>query len=717
MNSKNLHAICALAMLLPVAVFAAEEQPGPRAVMLNPNPQPVRSVELDGDATLVYPATTTSAPFPVLPGTTVTFTWDHGTNAKGYYLRVSTTPNTAGFSDAYTTGTSRTVTGIPCDGSTIYTTLWTDRPGSGLTTTPSTAQFNAPTNCGPDPRAVIASPAPGLSLVGNSATFSWSAVSGALNYTLEVGSTLGGSNFAAGLVNGTSKAVTGLPCDGSTIFARLWTQTSGGNLSPIDFYYKASTTCNLPTQAQLLSPAPLSVLPSQMVDFTWSSALNAQKYWLDVGAVMGQGTFSAGEVFGNSKTSPIGCVNPEVWVRLWTNISGIWQTPLDYKFSSPITCTASAIGRLTTPVPGTTLTGSTITFGWSAGTTALDYWLDIGTGLGQGNIFGGVVAGTSKQVTNIPCTGQTIHARLWTRTSQGYQAPLDYTYTANNGSGSCTNGRAQITSPVPGSVLTTPIQTFTWSAGVGASDYWLDIGTALGQGNISAGVVAATSKQVTVVPCNNVTIYARLWTRIAGAWQAPLDYSYTCNGTDPRAQITAPTPGSTLSLTTQTFAWSAGTGALDYWLDVGTALGQGNISAGVLAATSKQVSNIPCVNTPIFVRLWTRTASGYLAPIDYTYTCNGNDPRAQLTSPAAGTKLPGTTTTFTWTAGTGAQDYWLDVGTIQGSGDISGAVVNGTSKQVSGIPNTGSGPIWVRLWTRIGGVWQTPFDYQFIRPN
>jgi hypothetical protein len=687
--------------------------------MLNTNPQPVRAIEGDGDATLVYPAPAASAPFTRLPGTTVTFTWDHGTNARGYFMAVATAPGgVLGFSNAYTSGTSRTVTGIPCDGSSIYVTLWTDRTGLGFTTTPPVVRYDGPTNCAADPRAVIASPAPGLSFVGNSATFSWDAVSGAVNYTLEVGSTLGGNNFAAGLVNGTSKTVTGLPCDGSTVFARLWTQTGSGNLSPIDFYYKASTSCNLPTQAKLLSPAPNSTLPSQSVTFTWSSALNAQDYWLDVGSAVGQGNFSAGVVTGNSKTAPIGCINPEVYVRLWTRVAGVWQPPLDYQFLSPLSCLVSEIGQINSPAPGSTLSGSTITFGWTAGSAALDYWLDIGTAQGQGNIYGGVVAATSKQVSNIPCNGQTIHARLWTRTSLGYQTPRDYTYTANNGSGACSDGRGQITTPVPGSVLTSTITTFNWSAGTNAQDYWLDVGTVLGQGNVFGGVVAGLSRQVSNIPCTNVPIFVRLWTRVGGVWQLPLDYSYTCNGSDPRGQITTPTPGSTLTSTTQTFNWTTGQNATEYWLDVGTAAGLGNVSAGAVTATSKQVTNIPCLNTPIFVRLWTKSGGNYQSPIDYTYTCNGGDVRAQLTAPSAGgTQLPGTTTTFTWTAGTGAQDYWLDVGTAQGSGNISSGVVTGTSKQVTGIPNGAGATIWVRLWTRIGGVWQTPIDYPFVRPN
>ena len=45
-------------------------------------------------------------------------------------------------------------------------------------------------------------------------------------------------------------------------------------------------------------------------------------------------------------------------------------------------------------------------------------------------------------------------------------------------------------------------------------------------------------------------------------------------------------------------------------------------------------------------------------------------------------------------------------------GSIFGGIVSATSKQVTGIP---TGTIWVRLWTRIGNVWQPPLDYSFTR--
>src|SRR5204862_473488 len=61
---------------------------------------------------------------------------------------------------------------------------------------------------------------------------------------------------------------------------------------------------------------------------------------------------------------------------------------------------------------------------------ATAYRLDVGTGQGQGNIFGQVVGlATSQTVNNIPTTGATIYVRLSTQINGAFQFN-DYTYTS-----------------------------------------------------------------------------------------------------------------------------------------------------------------------------------------------------------------------------------------------------------------------------------------------
>ncbi len=176
--------------------------------------------------------------------------------------------------------------------------------------------------------------------------------------------------------------------------------------------------------------------------------------------------------------------------------------------------------------------------------------------------------------------------------------------------------------------------------------------------------------------------------------------------------LVAPTPGSTLSSGgSATFSWTATTGADGYWLDVGPTVGSGTFAAGFVNGLSKAVTGLPQDGSPVYVRLWTRIAGVWQTPIDYTFTA-ASSAAAVMVTPAPGSSLSGGSATFNWTAATGADGYWLDVGPSRGSGTFSAGLVNGLSKAVTGLPQNGS-TIYVRLWTRIAGVWQTPIDYSY----
>lgn len=278
--------------------------------------------------------------------------------------------------------------------------------------------------------------------------------------------------------------------------------------------------------------------------------------------------------------------------------------------------------------------------------------------------------------------------------------------------------RAILTDPPPGETLVSTTEVFSWNAGTGAQQYWLDIGTSLGQGNISNGALTGLSKSVSNIPCTGgagTKIYARLWTMIGGAWQTPLDYTFMCStNNNGLAKLARPFAGSTLTTSIVKFSWVTGVGATDYWLDVGSASGQGNYFGGIVAGTSIQVPNVQCNNGTTYVGLWTRVNGAWLGPNLYTFPCNLSDGRAQLASQKPGTKFDQMFHEFSWSPGTNAQAYWLDVGPSLGNGSYSAGIITSTQKFAPRFPTSGS--VWVRLWTRINGTWQTPIDYQFVSP-
>lgn len=82
--------------------------------------------------------------------------------------------------------------------------------------------------------------------------------------------------------------------------------------------------------------------------------------------------------------------------------------------------------------------------------------------------------------------------------------------------------------------------------------------------------------------------------------------------------MTSPTNGATLS-TSQTFRWTTATGAQQYFFYMGTTLGSNNL-VGTSTGTSTQITinNLPRTGQTVYVRLWTRTSSGWQYN-DYSY--------------------------------------------------------------------------------------------------
>jgi uncharacterized protein YkwD len=77
--------------------------------------------------------------------------------------------------------------------------------------------------------------------------------------------------------------------------------------------------------------------------------------------------------------------------------------------------------------------------------------------------------------------------------------------------------------------------------------------------------------------------------------------------------------------------------------------------------------------------------------------------KASMISPTNGSTI-GSTTVLSWTTGSGALQYYLYIGTSQGSSNLfSGSVGKSTSVTLRNLP---TGTIYVRLWTQLSSGWQ-----------
>ena len=635
---------------------------------------------------------TSPAPDSTLPGSSVNFQWNPGSGAQGYWLYVGSSAGGSQYHDSGALGSgtlSRPVTGLPTNGSTIHVRLYTRLGGAWQHNDYSYTAFNGT-------KAAMTSPGNGTTLAGTSVTFNWNAGTNASAYWLYVGSSVGGSQYhdSGQLSTGTlSRAVTGLPANGSAVHVRLYTQL-GGVWHYNDYSYSAYAG----VKAAVTSPGNGTTLAGSTVTFQWNAGADAQAYWLYVGSSVGgsqyhdSGNMATGTLSRQVAGLPID--GSPVHVRLYTLLGNGWQFN-DYSYTAVTLTPAKA--AITAPANGTTLTDSTVTFTWNAGTGAQAYWLYVGSSVGgsQYHDSGQLAAGTlSRQVAGLPANASTVHVRLFTRLGGAWQHN-DYSYTA------VTGVKAAITAPANGATLDGATVTFTWNAGAGAQAYWLYVGSSVGglqyhnSGQLAAGTL---SRQVAGLPTNGSPVHVRLFTRLGGVWQHN-DYSYTALP-GARAVMTSLASGAGPRVT---FGWSTGSSVTEYWLSIGTTPGGSNLfNASTGTSTWRNVSGLPTAGT-VHVRLWS-LIGGVWQHNDYSYTGAGAG-IAAMTLPAQGATLPGTTVTFNWSTGTGVSQYWLSVGTTPGGNNLFDASTGtNTSQPVTGLPTTGT--VFVRLWSRQGSAWR-----------
>ena len=357
---------------------------------------------------------------------------------------------------------------------------------------------------------------------------------------------------------------------------------------------------------------------------------------------------------------------------------------------------ALAQAQLISPTAGSTLTGPSVTFDWTAASGATGYYLWIGsTGVGSNNIYNSAEkTGTSYTFTNMPVNGETIYVRLITSTG-GKWISNDYTYTAAT--------TAAMTAPASGSTFAGPSVTFDWTTAVNATGYYLWIGsTGAGSNNLyNSAEKTVTSYTFNSLPTNGETIYVRLTTNFNGIW-AHTDYTYTAATA---AAITSPTGGSTFTGASVTFDWTTIASATGYYLWIGsTGVGSNDIyNSAEKTVITYTFPRMPTNGETVYVRLITNY-SGTWVHNDYTYKAESL--AAVLTAPAPNSTLTGASVTFDWTAPSGATGYYLWIGsTAVGSNDIyNSAEKTVTTYTFTRMPTNGE-TVYVRLITNYNGVW------------
>jgi hypothetical protein len=369
--------------------------------------------------------------------------------------------------------------------------------------------------------------------------------------------------------------------------------------------------------------------------------------------------------------------------------------------------------QFTNPVNNATNVDMSQPVTWTAVPGVDAYYLYIGTSAGAKNVVNtGETQATSYLVVNAP-SDVTLYARLWTRVD-GVWRFVDITFTAASGAS------LSFTYPATGATTAHTTQALQWTSVANAQAYYLYIGTAAGLKNlVNSGEIQVTSYLASGLPINQ-QVYARLWVKVGGIWSY-IDRTFTA--TVPIAQFTTPTSGATNVDLAQAFQWTAVASGEGYYLYVGSSQGASDLlNSGELASTSYQTYDLP-TGQLLYARLWTKYG-GIWRYTDITFTAGSAAPLTTIT-PVNGATNVDPTGFITWTAVSNAQLYYLYVGTTPGAKDLidsqelcDGAGCNGGPTATSwpmlsggrapapGLGGRNGETVYVRLWTKIAGVWR-----------
>lgn len=550
-------------------------------------------------------------------------------------------------------------------------------------------------------KAQMISPANGTVLVDPVTTFTWSAGAGATSYALWVGTSPGAYDIYAALEGTNLSRTITLPVD-RKIYVTLHSLISGVYQSN-SYYYEPAPS----TKAVVTSPANGSTLAGSSLSLQWAPGIGASGYaiWLgsspngyDLGAV----------ALGANVTTWTGNVPTDggpVYVTLWSLINGAYQGNGSWFTTAALDAQRPAV--ITSHANTSTFANGNVTFTWGNAIGATGYALWVGSKPDGYDLYAGLEGANLTKTLTLPTDGRRVYVTLHSLIGGVYKSNAYWFTTANV---LPVNEASKINSHVNGATFAAANTTLSWNSVLGASKYYLWVGTQPSTYDLYAADENLSTQRQIVMPNDGRPVYVTLYTLKNGALLSNSYFFICANGAagNKPALLTSPANGTGISVS-PTFQWSAGSGVTSYALWVGSTPGGYDLySANEGSALSRTVS-VPGDGRKIYVTLHSLIGGAYQS-IGYQFIGNGTQPTA-ISSPGTGSTLTSTSATFTWpTANT---TYALWIGTAPRSYNLY-AGLEGTSfsKTINNLLPSDGSPVYVTLYSWVNGAWQ-PSDHWY----
>jgi hypothetical protein len=508
---------------------------------------------LVGAPTLVYPANNA-----LVKGTSVNFQWTAVSDAAYYRIIVSTSSNvldTSKYKINHVTAsgaiTTDNDTGYPGNNTRYFWWVWAYNAAGGLTpwsevSINGRSFYSIPSIGTP----TLGSPANGVAVAGASVSFAWSAVADAAYYRIIVSTSsnvVDTTKYKINYVTASGAITTyndaGYPMNGTKYYWWVWAYDAGGSLSLWSqvsangrWFTSVGTYIAAPT---LGSPANGVAVTGTSVSFAWSAVADAVKYRIIVSTssnIMETAKYkrdfytASGAITTDNDTGyPANGTKYYWWVwaytadgsaSLWAEVSpnGRWFTSVSSYIVAP---------TLVSPANGVAVTGTSVSFAWSAVADAVKYRLIVSTSSNvadttkyKRDFYTASGAITTYNDAGYPASGTKYYWWVWAYDAAG--SPSLWAEVSPNGRW-FTNPSTYIAAPTLGSPangVTVPgaSVSFAWSAVADAAYYRIIVSTSSNimetakyKRDFNTASGAITNYDDTGYPANGTTYYWWVW--------------------------------------------------------------------------------------------------------------------------------------------------------------------------------------------------------------
>jgi len=424
----------------------------------------------------------------------------------------------------------------------------------------------------------VSAPAAAATAVSVTPTITWASAAYTTGYTLNLGTTPGGTDVINGLDVGNVTSYV-VPAANTLNYSTQYyvTVIPKNNIGSATGCASSSFTTRVIPCPSVSAPSSSATGTSLTPAFTWSAVTGATGYKLSIGTTTG-GT----DILNNSDLGNVLTYTYSLTPALNYNTK-YFYTLNSYSASSNSTgcternfTTKTLCPTVTAPSSNATGASLTPTFTWTANTDATGYRISIGTTAGATDILNNVDVGN-------------VLTYVYNGSALNYNTKYFYTVNAYNGaiaSVGCTERNfttitlcPTVSAPANSATGASLTPTFTWAAVQGATGYRLTVGTTAGGsdivnnfdlGNVTTYVYNNTALNYNVKYFYTINAYSG-----ALASTSCTERNFTTMAFCP--VVSFPATNATNTSPTPTISWVAVSNAIGYRLSVGTATGGVNV--------------------------------------------------------------------------------------------------------------------------------------------